>query len=128
MIELLNNDPPKPDTYLTELEVREILGLSRQSCYNLRKAGILTCHYAGKEVRYSANEVEAFVLDKAIPTAVPVGKQKFLTKNPDSTVRNRAAPGEPKKVATPKPIATKTPVPQTKPQPASFDDFDNYFI
>ena len=128
MIELLNNDPPKPDTYLTELEVRENLGLTRQSCYNLRKSGVLTSHYVGGKVRYSANEIEAFVLDKTTPKTLPVGSNKIKRGGSNNTVRNRAAPGEPNKEATPKPRAAKTPVPQTKPQPVSLEDFDNYFI
>ncbi|MCX5637113.1 MAG: helix-turn-helix domain-containing protein, partial [Planctomycetota bacterium] len=84
--EILHPDAVGPDTFLTETEVREILGLSRQSCYNMRKAGIFTSHYVGGKVKYSAAEVEAFIIRKSLPE---------IRVTP--TIRTRAKPGELKK-------------------------------
>jgi len=117
-------DAPEPDIFLTEKEVREILGLSRQSCYNMRRAGIFTSHYVKGKVKYSAAEVEAYIERKSLPD---------IRVTP--TIRTRAKPGEPKKerVYTPKPapsvakMSKRTPPPTTMPEP-SYEDFDNYFI
>jgi predicted DNA-binding transcriptional regulator AlpA len=114
--EVLHPDAPGPDTYLTENEVREILGLSRQSCYNMRKAGIFTSHYIGGKVKYSAAEVEAFIVRKSLPE---------IRVTP--TIRSRAKPGEPKKERVYTQRTKSTPPPPKMP-PASYEDFDNYFI
>jgi len=135
MNEINHTDGPAPDTFLTEMEVREILGLSRQSCYNMRKAGIFTSHYVSGRLMYSAAEVEAFIRRKALPE---------IRVTP--TIRTRAKPGEPKKeriypsrvgqrqlsdegCKTPSltQMSKRTPPPPQMP-PASYEDFDNYFI
>jgi predicted DNA-binding transcriptional regulator AlpA len=124
--ELLHPDLPEPDIFLTEKEVREILGLSRQSCYNMRRAGIFTSHYIKGKVKYSAAEVEAYIERKSLPD---------IRVTP--TIRTRAKPGEPKKerVYTKpevKPRKFKAPLGVAIPPPAlpeaSYEDFDNYFI
>ena len=129
--ELLHPDIEEPDIFLTEKEVREILGLSRQSCYNMRRAGIFTSHYVKGKVKYSAAEVEAYIERKSLPD---------IRVTP--TIRTRAKPGEPKKER----VYTK---PEVKPRKSSrveqrqlsdegcntppslqqnYEDFDNYFI
>jgi predicted DNA-binding transcriptional regulator AlpA len=135
--ETIHPDFPEPDIFLTEKEVREILGLSRQSCYNMRRAGIFTSHYVKGKVKYSAAEVEAYIERKSLPD---------IRVTP--TIRTRAKPGEPKKerVYT-KPsrveqrqlsdegcnapsitkMSKRTPPPLAMPEP-SYEDFDNYFI
>ena len=121
MIDITHPDAPEPDIFLTEKEVREILGLSRQSCYNMRRAGIFTSHYIKGKVKYSAKEVEAYIERKSLPD---------IRVTP--TIRTRAKPGEPKKERAPQ-VRTKKSItqPQPSPQPsspASYEDFDNYFI
>jgi predicted DNA-binding transcriptional regulator AlpA len=119
--EIIHPDVPGPDTYLTETEVREILGLSRQSCYNMRKAGIFTSHYIKGKVKYSAQEVEAFIIRKSLPE---------IRVTP--TIRTRAKPGEPKKAPQArlrkKPSEGRNTPPPPQMPPASYEDFDNYFI
>jgi len=125
MNEINHTDGPAPDTFLTEMEVREILGLSRQSCYNMRKAGIFTSHYVSGRLMYSAAEVEAFIRRKALPE---------IRVTP--TIRTRAKPGEPKKervypsrVGHRKPLVlSEAEAPPPQMPPASYEDFDNYFI
>lgn len=120
-------EEPKIDVFLTEAQAREILGLCRQSCYNLRKAGILTSIYENGKVMYSANEVEALILDRSTPKALPVAKRKVISVTPNNTVRKRATPKEPKK-CVPSHEGYTPYIPPTAPQKVTYEDFDNFFI
>jgi len=55
------------ETWLSELEVIKILGVTRQSIYNLRQKNLLAAYkYKGK-LRYLQADVDAYVLYRNTP-------------------------------------------------------------
>lgn len=55
------------DTWLSELEVIKILGVTRQSIYNLRQKNLLAAYkYKGK-LRYLQADIDAYVLYRNTP-------------------------------------------------------------
>lgn len=55
------------DIWLSEPEVIEILGVTRQTCYNLRKAGVLKYYSIEGKLRYNGNDIAEFIAQCKTP-------------------------------------------------------------
>ena len=90
--------------WLTEAEVMEILGVSRQTCYNLRMSGELKFYKVNNQVRYEGESIKAFVKQRNTPQ-----------------LQEPKQPKQPKQL---KQLKSKTAIPPSK----KVEDLDNYFI
>jgi excisionase family DNA binding protein len=55
------------EEWLSEAEVMQHLGISRQTCYNLRQANVLPFYKLNGRNRYKKADIDAYVIQRTTP-------------------------------------------------------------